>query len=121
MKRVNYFKEVIRIIGAESKFSKLEVEIAINSPSRFIAAYNETLPDNYNVWLVSCENGQRIPLIKEVREILNINLLDAKIMVETPNSLVASGLPWERAILILNKLKSLGAEVEVRKNSMKET
>lgn len=57
--------------------------------------------------------GQKIKVIKAVREITSLGLKEAKDLVDSHPSAVREGISKEEAEEIENKLKEAGAEVEV--------
>lgn len=57
--------------------------------------------------------GNKIGVIKAVREITGLGLKEAKEMAETAGAKVKEGLSKEEAEEVANKLKEAGAEVEL--------
>ncbi|AYJ01343.1 50S ribosomal protein L7/L12 [Candidatus Phytoplasma ziziphi] len=57
--------------------------------------------------------GKKIAIIKEIREITGLGILDAKKLAETPNAVIKKDLEKAEAEEIKNKLEKLGATVEL--------
>ena len=57
---------------------------------------------------------QKIPAIKAVREVTGLGLRDAKDIVDSPPSVIMSGLSVEEAEVIASKLRKVGMTIEVR-------
>ncbi len=57
--------------------------------------------------------SKKIPIIKEIREITGLGILDAKKLAETPNAIIKKDLEKSEAEEIKNKLEKLGATVEL--------
>lgn len=57
--------------------------------------------------------GNKIGVIKVVRELTGLGLKEAKDLAETPNAKIKEGLGKEEADQIAAKLKEAGAEVEL--------
>jgi large subunit ribosomal protein L7/L12 len=57
--------------------------------------------------------SKKIPIIKEIREITGLGILDAKKLAETPNAIIKKDLEKAEAEEIKNKLEKLGATVEL--------
>ena len=68
----------------------------------------------FTVVLKSCEEGKKIPLIKEVRAITNLGLKEAKELVEAGNKPVKEDVSKEEAQKIKERLEAAGGVVEVR-------
>ncbi|MEO1009045.1 MAG: 50S ribosomal protein L7/L12 [Planctomycetota bacterium] len=63
--------------------------------------------------VLKSDGGNKIPVIKVVREATGLGLKEAKGMVDTLPAKVKEGLPKEEAEALAEKLKEAGAEVEV--------
>jgi len=68
----------------------------------------------FTVVLKSCEEGKKIPLIKEVRAITNLGLKEAKELVEAGNKPIKEDVSKEEAQKIKERLEAAGGVVEVR-------
>jgi large subunit ribosomal protein L7/L12 len=68
----------------------------------------------FTVVLKSCEEGKKIPLIKEVRAITNLGLKEAKELVEAGNKPIKEDVSKEEAQKIKERLVAAGGVVEVR-------
>ena len=68
---------------------------------------------DYSVTLSGYEDGKKIPLIKKVRDLLNLGLGDAKNYVETLPHVYAEGLTFEEAETTQSELESAGGIVTV--------
>lgn len=58
--------------------------------------------------------ANKVGIIKAVKEMLGLSLMDAKKLVETPDAKIKEGIAKEEADDIAAKLKELNAEVEVK-------
>ena len=58
--------------------------------------------------------GQKVPVIKVVREISGLGLKEAKDLVESAPANVKEGIPKDEAEEIKKKLEEVGATVEVK-------
>lgn len=68
----------------------------------------------FTVVLKSCEEGKKIPLIKEVRAITSLGLKEAKELVEAGNKPIKEDVSKEEAQKIKERLEAAGGVVEVR-------
>jgi len=68
----------------------------------------------FTIVLKSCEEGKKIPLIKEVRAITNLGLKEAKELVEAGNKPVKEDVSKEEAQKIKERLEAAGGVVEIR-------
>ncbi|WAN63571.1 LSU ribosomal protein L7/L12 (P1/P2) [Candidatus Phytoplasma rubi] len=57
--------------------------------------------------------SKKIAIIKEIREITDLGILDAKKLAETPNAIIKKDIEKAEAEEIKNKLEKLGATVEL--------
>ncbi|MGI3136106.1 MAG: 50S ribosomal protein L7/L12 [Candidatus Phytoplasma vitis] len=57
--------------------------------------------------------SKKIAIIKEIREITGLGILDAKKLAETPNAIIKKDIEKAEAEEIKNKLEKLGATVEL--------
>lgn len=58
--------------------------------------------------------ANKVGIIKAVKDMLGLSLMDAKKLVETPDAKIKEGISKEEAEGIAAKLKELNAEVEVK-------
>ena len=59
-------------------------------------------------------NANKVGIIKAVKDMLGLSLMDAKKLVETPDAKIKEGISKEEAETVAAKLKELKAEVEVK-------
>lgn len=65
----------------------------------------------FNLKLMSFEAGAKPKIIKEIKSMLGLSLVDSKKFVESAPKMMREGVPKEEAEKILAKLKELGGEV----------
>jgi len=65
----------------------------------------------FNVKLVKFETAAKPKIIKEVKSLLGLSLVDSKKFVEAAPKILKEGMPKEEAEKLQKLLKSLGAEV----------
>jgi large subunit ribosomal protein L7/L12 len=65
----------------------------------------------FNIKLQSFEAGSKPKVIKEVKSLLGLSLVDSKKFVESAPKLMKEGLPKDEAEKIVAAMKALGAEV----------
>jgi large subunit ribosomal protein L7/L12 len=65
----------------------------------------------FNLKLESFEAGSKPKVIKEIKNMLNLSLVDSKKFVESAPKLMKEGVPKEDAQKIVDALKALGAVV----------
>jgi large subunit ribosomal protein L7/L12 len=65
----------------------------------------------FNLKLESFEAGSKPKVIKEIKNLLNLSLVDSKKFVESAPKLMKEGVPKEDAQKIVDALKALGAVV----------
>ncbi|MDC7125735.1 MAG: 50S ribosomal protein L7/L12 [Spirochaetales bacterium] len=68
----------------------------------------------FDVVLKGFSDGQKIPVIKEVRGITGLGLKEAKEMVESGEATLKEGVSKEEAATMKEKLEAAGAVVEVK-------
>ena len=68
----------------------------------------------FDVILVSIDEGKKIPVIKEVRAVTGLGLKEAKELVEAGGKAVKEGVSKDEAAQIKEKLEAAGAKVEVK-------
>ena len=59
-------------------------------------------------------NANKVGIIKAVKDMLGLSLMDAKKLVETPDAKIKENISKEEADTVAAKLKELKAEVEVK-------
>jgi large subunit ribosomal protein L7/L12 len=70
--------------------------------------------NTFDVELVSCDDSKRVSVIKEVKTITGLSLVEAKTLVESAPKHVKSGVSKDEAESIKAKLEAAGAKVELR-------
>jgi large subunit ribosomal protein L7/L12 len=68
----------------------------------------------FTVILKSCDEGKKIPVIKEVKAITGLGLKDAKELVEAGNKPVKEDIPKDEAEKIKERLEAAGGVVEIQ-------
>lgn len=64
--------------------------------------------------VLKAAGGQKIPVIKVVREATGLGLAEAKALVDSAPKAIKTGLSKAEADALLAKLKEVGAEVEIK-------
>jgi large subunit ribosomal protein L7/L12 len=67
----------------------------------------------FNLKLVSFDAGSKPKIIKEIKSLLGLSLVDSKKFVESAPKLMKEGVPKEDADKIVATLKELGGVVEM--------
>ena len=100
----DYEIKILRDILYELKEIKILLEGTTNKSS---------VDDMVSLILINPGNepGQ---VIKVIRQINNMGLIEAKDMVDYPPSTIVSNINKRRAGIYVNQLESLGAKVEIR-------
>ena len=70
--------------------------------------------NTFDVELVSCDDSKSVSVIKEVKTITGLSLVEAKTLVESAPKHVKSGVSKDEAESIKAKLEAAGAKVELR-------
>ena len=78
------------------------------------AVAEEEEKTEFDVILVSIDEGKKIPVIKEVRAVTGLGLKEAKELVEAGGKAVKEGISKDEAAQIKEKLEAAGAKVEVK-------
>ena len=78
------------------------------------AVAEEEEKTEFDVILVSIDEGKKIPVIKEVRAVTGLGLKEAKELVEAGGKAVKEGVSKDEAAQIKEKLEAAGAKVEVK-------
>ena len=68
----------------------------------------------FDVVLKGFADGQKIPVIKEVRGITGLGLKEAKELVEAGEKVLKEGVSKDEAAAIKEKLEAAGATIEVK-------
>lgn len=79
-----------------------------------------TVPINVNVVLTH-SGGNKITVIKYIRELTNLSLKESKEMVDFPPSTLKSGVSLEEAKSIVKQFESIGAKLEISSNTNCQT
>jgi len=75
---------------------------------------NNSAQTEFNVTLVSFPADKKIAMIKLVREVMGLTLVEAKTLVETMPKMIKEGISKEDAEALKAKLVEVGATVEVK-------
>jgi len=78
-----------------------------------VAEAKEEAPSTVSVILKSAA-ANKVGIIKAVKDILGLSLMDAKKLVETPDAKIKENVSKEEAEAVAAKLKEVQAEVEVK-------
>ncbi len=103
------------ISDMEEKFgvtAAAPVAVAAAAPGAAVEAAEEKT--EFDVVLKGFADGQKIPVIKEVRGITGLGLKEAKEMVEGGESTLKEGVSKDEANSIKEKLEAAGAVVEIK-------
>lgn len=65
----------------------------------------------FNLKLQAFDAGSKPKVIKEIKSLLGLSLVDSKKFVESAPKLMKEGLPKDEAQKIIDAMKALGAEV----------
>jgi large subunit ribosomal protein L7/L12 len=107
--------DVVDLISAmEEKFgvsAAAPVAVAAGPAAGEAAAAEEQT--EFDVVMTSF-GGQKVPVIKTVREITGLGLKEAKDLVEGVPASIKEGIPKDEADEIMKKLEEAGASVEVK-------
>ena len=104
--------DLVKAIEEEFGVSAAPVAVAAVGGAAAPAAAAEEKTE-FDVILKS-DGGQKLPVIKVVREITGLGLKEAKDLVEAAPKAVKEGVSKEEAAAIEEKLKAAGADVEVK-------
>ncbi len=103
------------ITDMEEKFgvtAAAPVAVAAAGPAAGAAEVEEQT--EFDVILKGFADGQKIPVIKEVRAITGLGLKEAKEVVESGDKALKEGVSKEEADELKKKLEAAGAVVEVK-------
>ena len=109
--------EVSELVKAmEEKFGVTAAAPVAVAAAPAAAAAGEAVEEKteFTVVLKSCEEGKKIPLIKEVRAITNLGLKEAKELVEAGNKPVKEDVSKDEAQKVKERLEAAGGVVEIR-------
>lgn len=90
-------------------------------PSSFVSsaavgnneAVNDKAEDNKFTVILKSLGKSIVPIIKEIRQITNLTIIESKKLAETPNAVIKKDIDKEEAEIIKKKLEELGATVEL--------
>ena len=85
--------------------------VAVAAPAAEEAKEEKT---EFNVVLTATDPGQKIPTIKALRDITGLGLSEAKALLDKVPSVLKENVPTEQAKEIAEKLKAVGATVELK-------
>ena len=97
----------------EEKFGVSAAAVAVAGPAAGAAAAEEE-PSNLTVHMTAIDATQKIPTIKAIREITGLGLGEAKALCDNVPSVIKESVPAEEAKSIAEKLKAVGATVELK-------
>ncbi|MDC7228172.1 MAG: 50S ribosomal protein L7/L12 [Spirochaetales bacterium] len=103
------------ISDMEEKFgvtAAAPVAVAAAAPGAAAEAVEEKT--EFDVVLKGFADGQKIPVIKEVRGITGLGLKEAKEMVEGGESTLKEGVSKDEAAQMKEKLEAAGATIEIK-------
>lgn len=103
------------ISDMEEKFgvtAAAPVAVAAAAPGAVEEAAEEQT--EFDVVLKGFADGQKIPVIKEVRGITGLGLKEAKELVEAGEKVLKEGVSKDEAAAIKEKLEAAGATIEVK-------
>jgi large subunit ribosomal protein L7/L12 len=103
------------ISDMEEKFgvtAAAPVAVAAATPGAAEEAAEEQT--EFDVVLKGFADGQKIPVIKEVRGITGLGLKEAKELVEAGEKVLKEGVSKDEAAAIKEKLEAAGATIEVK-------
>ncbi len=84
------------------------------APGAAVVAEAAEEKTEFDVVLKGFADGQKIPVIKEVRGITGLGLKEAKEMVEGGETTLKEGVSKEEAASLKEKLEAAGAVVEIK-------
>lgn len=110
LKEMN-IKEVMELVEAmKEEFGIDPTAVAVAAAP---AAAADEKPSAVNIVLKSA-GGNKVAVIKEIKEITGAGLMDAKKMADTAGSVIKENVKLEEAEAIKAKLVAAGAEVEFK-------
>jgi large subunit ribosomal protein L7/L12 len=103
------------ISDMEEKFGvTAAAPVAVAAAPGAVAAEAVEEQTEFDVVLKGFADGQKIPVIKEVRGITGLGLKEAKELVEGGESALKEGVSKEEAASMKEKLEAAGAVVEIK-------
>ena len=97
----------------EERFGIKAEAFVSGGPSPISAATPTEEKTTFNVVLATAGEN-KIAVIKEIRQITNLGLKEAKDLVDSAPKTVKEGIPKEEAESIKKKLEAVGAKVELK-------
>ena len=112
----------LTLLEAADLVKKLEEELGVTTATAVAAAPAAAAGDGESAAVEQTEftvvltaaGGQKIKVIKAVREITGLGLKEAKDLVDAAPKAVKEGIPQEEAEEIKSKLVDVGAEIEIK-------
>ncbi len=112
----------LTLLEAADLVKKLEEELGVTAAVAVAAAPAAAAEDGESAAVEQTEfavvltaaGGQKIKVIKAVREITGLGLKEAKDLVDAAPKAVKEGIPQEEAEEIKSKLVDVGAEIEIK-------
>ena len=112
----------LTLLEAADLVKKLEEELGVTAAVAVAAAPAAAAGDGESAAVEQTEfavvlpaaGGQKIKVIKAVREITGLGLKEAKDLVDAAPKAVKEGIPQEEAEEIKSKLVDVGAEIEIK-------
>ena len=101
--------ELVKLLENEFGVSAAATVAVAAAPAAEEAKEEKT---EFNVVMVAA--GDKIPTIKAVREITGLGLGEAKALVEKVPAVIKENVPTEQAKELAEKLKAVGATVELK-------
>lgn len=103
--------DLVKMIEEEFGVSAAAVSAA---PTAGAAAPAAEEASELTVRMTAIDATQKIPTIKAIRDILGLGLVDAKALCENVPSVIKENVPAAEAKEIAEKLKAVGATVELK-------
>jgi large subunit ribosomal protein L7/L12 len=97
----------------EEEFGVSAAAVAVAGPVAGAAAVAEE-PSTLTVHMTAIDATQKIPTIKAIREITGLGLGEAKALCDNAPSVIKENIPAEEAKEIAEKLKAVGATIELK-------
>ena len=112
----------LTLLEAADLVKKLEEELGVTAAVAVAAAPAAAAADSPSpaveqtefAVVLTAAGGQKIKVIKAVREITGLGLKEAKDLVDAAPKAVKEGIPQEEAEEIKSKLVDVGAEIEIK-------
>ena len=112
----------LTLLEAADLVKKLEEELGVTAAVAVAATPAAAAGDGESAAVEQTEftvvltaaGGQKIKVIKAVREITGLGLKEAKDLVDAAPKAVKEGIPQEEAEQIKSKLVDVGAEIEIK-------